>query len=145
MSECDPIVGSGCTTDGQRVPITKSMADAIFAQVEADKAERIKLMPTEKDAIQMLNKAVTRLKELGWNDPIYCPKDGSAFDVVEAGSSGIHKCTYNGEWPKGSWWVHDDVDSYPSRPVLYRRTDAEILAQEKFKKRAHKFRTNKPA
>jgi hypothetical protein len=54
-------------------------------------------MPTEQDAINVLNSAYERLKEFDWNDPIYCPKDGSSFDVIEAGSTGIHRAHYQGE------------------------------------------------
>ena len=68
----------------------------------------------------MMFEARQRLMELGWNDAIYCPKDGSEFDAIEAGSTGIHKCHYSGEWPDGHWWIAGDGDLYPSRPVLYR-------------------------
>jgi hypothetical protein len=59
------------------------------------------------------------LKRLGWNDAIYCPKDGTHFDAIEAGSTGIHDCNYQGEWPEGTWWVFDG-DMWPSRPILFR-------------------------
>jgi len=76
-------------------------------------------MPDERSAIRQLNEAVTRLKELGWNNAIYCPKDGSMFSVIEAESTSIHECNYQGEWPKGSWWIYDG-DMWPSRPILWR-------------------------
>src|SRR5690606_6442320 len=77
------------------------------------------LMPDEKTALQLFFDAWLRLKDLGWSEAVYCPKDGSHFQVIEAGSTGIHDCSYSGEWPKGSWWVYDG-DVWPSRPVLYR-------------------------
>ena len=40
-----------------------------------------------KTALRMMCDAYQRLKDFGWNDAIYCPKDGSIFDVIEAGSS----------------------------------------------------------
>ena len=61
-----------------------------------------------------------RLKRLGWNDIQYCPKDGTVFDAIEAGSTGIHKCYYDGEWPNGHWWVVDETDTWPSLPILFR-------------------------
>lgn len=67
-------------------------------------------MPTEQDAINMMFEASQRLKELGWNNPIYCPKDGSEFDVIQIGSNGIHKAHYSGEWPL-----------YPSYPAMCRK------------------------
>lgn len=82
-------------------------------------------MPTEQDALRVMFDAYTRLKELGWRDAIYCPKDGSSFDVIEAGSSGIHRAHYEGEWPKGTWWVEEAGDLWPSRPCLYRPSPEE--------------------
>ncbi|PZT91958.1 hypothetical protein [Sphingomonas sp.] len=80
------------------------------------------MMPTERDAIEIFHAAFHRLKALGWREAIYCPKDGSSFDAIEPGSTGIHNTSYQGEWPTGSWWI--DGDS-PSRPCLYRPTEAE--------------------
>lgn len=115
----NPVVGWGTTLDGNRVPIRKDFADALWAQAEAEREKRLRDMPTERDAILAMNQAVTRLKELGWKDPIYAPKDGSALDILEAGSTGIHRGHYDGVWPTGSWWIVDD-DLYPTRPVLAR-------------------------
>jgi len=54
--------------------------------------------------------------------PIYCPKDGTTFNVLEAGSTGIFVAHYEGEWPTGSWWIHDEEygDLSPSRPILFK-------------------------
>lgn len=93
-----------------------------MAQVEAATQRRAELMPDEPAAIRMMFEAHQRLKELGWNDAIYCPKDGSEFDVIEPGSTGIHRCHYHGEWPTGKWYIAADGDLWPSRPVLYRKT-----------------------
>jgi hypothetical protein len=77
-------------------------------------------MPTEKEALRAMFNAYQRMRELGWREAIYCPKDGTPFQVVEAGSTGIHECSYSGEWPKGTWWIHADGDVWPSHPILYR-------------------------
>lgn len=74
----------------------------------------------EKAALGGMFKAYLRLKTLGWKDIIYCPKDGTCFDAIEAGSTGVHECTYKGEWPNGHWWVMYDGDMIPSHPVLFR-------------------------
>ena len=84
------------------------------------KAKRAKRMPTEQDAIKELFQAWLRLKELGWQEAMYCPKDGSEFLVIEAGSTGIHRCVYLGKWPKGGYWI--DGGS-PSHPILFRRIE----------------------
>jgi hypothetical protein len=76
-------------------------------------------MPDETAAIRHLFDAQLRLKEFGWKDPVYAPKDGSPLDIIELGSTGIHRGHYEGEWPTGSWWVFDG-DTWPSRPALAR-------------------------
>ncbi len=100
-------------------PLTRAEADALWERVEAEKAARAASMPDEKAALRVLQNAHTRLKELGWRDAIYCPKDGTHFQVIEAGSTGIHDGAYSGEWPNGSWWVYDG-DMWPSRPILFK-------------------------
>lgn len=60
------------------------------------------------------------LRHLGWQDAIYCPKDGSVFLAIEAGSTGVFECSYDGEWPKGTWWIHSAGDMWPSRPILWK-------------------------
>jgi hypothetical protein len=87
-----------------------------IAKARQDRADR---MPDEHAAIKVMFDAWLRLKELGWKEAIYCPKDGSMFLAIEAGSTGIHDCNYEGEWPNGSWWVHDG-DCWPSHPILWK-------------------------
>ena len=96
----------------------------LVAEAEADAASRAKRMPTERDAIAAMFDAYLRLKELGWNDAIYCPKDGTPFLSIEAGSTGIHPTHYSGTWPKGSWWVSEAGDLWPSRPILFKPKEA---------------------
>lgn len=86
--------------------------------------KRAEAMPTEADAIECMFDAFQRLKELGWKEAIYCPKDGTPFDVIEAGSTGIHDCIYVGEWPDGHWWVLSAGDQWPSRPILFKAKSA---------------------
>ena len=101
-------------------PITRAEADAIIAEVNARRAARAAAMPDEKSAIKTMFDAFDRLRELGWREAVYCPKDGSPFEVIEPGSTGIFRCHYEGEWPDGSWWLECDGDIYPSRPILFR-------------------------
>lgn len=127
------IVGHKTMHDGTHLPLYEDEAKEMMTKIREREEKRRALMPTEQDAINMMFEAHQRLRELGWCDPIYCPKDGSQFDVIEAGSTGIHKAHYSGEWPTGSWWVAADGDLWPSRPVMYRRTEAE---KERWKKAA---------
>lgn len=95
-------------------PITEAEASAIWASVEKAGKERAERMPDEKAAISALFEAWQRLKELGWNEPQYCPKDGTSFKVIELGSTGIFDCYYQGEWADGLYMVSDDRDIYPT-------------------------------
>ena len=77
-------------------------------------------MPDDEAALAVMGRAYERLRKLGWRNACYCPKDGSTFEVIEAGSIGIHRAHYEGEWPDGCWWIHEDGDLWPSRPILFR-------------------------
>jgi hypothetical protein len=94
--------------------------EAIVAATEAKEAQRAIDMPDVETAIRAMWAGYQRLRELGWREAMYCPKDGSAFEVIEPGSVGIHYCTYSGEWPTGSWWVESAGDIWPSHPILFR-------------------------
>lgn len=101
-------------------PLTKEMGDRLWAAAEKAAADRAEAMPTDDDAISAMHTAFIRLTELGWRHISYCPKDGSIFDAIEAGSAGIFDCWYDGEWPDGTWWLFDQDDMWPARPVLFR-------------------------
>jgi hypothetical protein len=122
MSGADPIVGHKTFHEpgGTRhEPLRASEAEAMIASAEAARDKREATMPTEAAAISQMFQAYQRLRELGWREAIYCPKDGTEFSVIEPGSTGIHRCTYSGDWPNGSWWIHDG-DTWPARPCLWR-------------------------
>jgi hypothetical protein len=116
----DPVVGHTTFSDGHHEPLRQSEATAIIAASNAAKARRAEQMPDERAAIHAFFDAWLRLKELGWKDAQYCPKDGSLFDVIEPGSTGVHRCRYEGRWPNGGWWMVGDDDLWPSQPVLFR-------------------------
>jgi len=101
--------------------VTRSEFGKLLADIEKHKLNRAEKMPNEKAALKQMSEAFTRLKELGWQEAIYCPKDGSIFKAIEAGSTGIQEsCHYSGEWPTGRWWVSDAGDLWPSRPILFK-------------------------
>lgn len=97
-------------------PLSRADAIAILAQSEHEEAERARTMPDDKTAIRVMWSAYQRLRELGWREATYGPTDGRELDVIEAGSSGIHKATRDSE---RRYWIHDG-DSWPSDPVLFR-------------------------
>lgn len=115
------------------ISVTAEQWNELAAAHDAEDAARAALMPTEQDAIRLMHDAYTRLKALGWNDAIYCPKDGSLFDAIQTGSTGIFKTHYSGEWPDGHWWCEDGGDIWPARPTLYRVTEAELARREQMR------------
>jgi hypothetical protein len=126
----NPVVGHKTfqNADGsyRHEPLHKEEADALLAAVDAAEKDRAARMPDEKAAIHALFDAWLRLKELGWRDAVYCPKDGTPFQIIEAGSTGIFDAYYQGEWPDGYIISHDEHDSYVSRPshtILFKPAD----------------------
>jgi hypothetical protein len=114
--------GHKTLSDGTHLPLSAEEAERLWHDIEAKAAERAARLPDEKACLNAMMDAYVRLRELGWSDAIYCPKDGTPFQVIEAGSTGIFDCHYEGTWPKGSWWVSDGGDLWPSRPILFRPT-----------------------
>jgi len=79
-------------------------------------------MKTKKEH-KLINKLFENYCDLmnyGWKPIEYCPKDGSEFLAIEMGSTGIHKCVYDGKWPDGAWWIKDNNDCFPSNPILFK-------------------------
>jgi hypothetical protein len=101
--------------------LTKEGAEQLLNAAKKQQQWRADMMPSIDDALSMMTQAYHRLKELGWREAMYCPKDGSTFEVIECGSTGIFNCHYNGKWPNG-WWISEDGDLWPSHPVLWRPT-----------------------
>lgn len=109
----------------------------LFGSIAEAEKRRAEQMPTEQHCLRAMFDAYLRLKELGWNDMIYAPKDGQVVDSISVGSTGIHPANYLGEWPEGRWWVHDGGDLWPSTPAMYRKTPAELT---RWAKLSRKFR-----
>ncbi len=124
------VVGHKTIGDGQgghhHEPLTKREADDIWAACEAAREKRAADMPDETAALRSLFEAYQRLNELGWRDAIYCPKDGTLFKAIEAGSTGVHDCHYSGKWPEGHWWILAEGDAWPSRPILFKADLASL-------------------
>jgi hypothetical protein len=99
----------------------------LWKEIKQHKSDRAERMPDDAAALRTMLDVMERLRELGWRDAIYCPKDGTHFNAIEAGSTGIFDCYYDGEWPTGGWWIADGGELYPSRPILFKpkNTDRE--------------------
>lgn len=118
-------------------PLTRAEGEALWSAAKEAEQARAVLMPDEKAAINHMWDGWCRLKELGWREAMYCPKDGTHFQAIEAGSTGIHDCNYQGEWASGSFWLYGDGDVWPSRPVLFKlypeaqaKEDARMVAAQ---------------
>lgn len=122
--ENDPVVGHGTVRndDGtlSHQPLRQSEADALLAAIAEEQARLEAAMPTEASALRAFYDAYKRLKDFGWRDAVYCPKDGSTFDMIEPSNSAPVPGHYDGAWPEGVWWAHDAGDLWPSRPALFR-------------------------
>jgi len=138
--ECDPETGFPML---RHEPLTRFEGESLWNEVKRRDAERIDRIPDEKSAIKAMFDAWLRLKEFGWNDIMYCPKDGTKFRVIENGSTGIFDCIYEGEWPDGHWTMFDGRDSYPSSiaPPLYRLyPEDEIKHKQRMAEAAARWR-----
>lgn len=89
---------------------------------EDKSAARAQSMPTEKDAIRAMYEAWTRLKELGWREGEYMPKDGKRYAGIQSGSTGIHAFTARPLEAGGTMYEVYDGDIWPTRtpPVVFR-------------------------
>jgi hypothetical protein len=112
--------GHKTMSDGRHIPLSSEECAELWEKIEQAREKRERDMPDEHAALLVMGSAIQRLRDLGWADAVYCPKDGSCFDAIEAGSTGVHRCHYLGEWPTGSWWISDEGDLWPARPILWR-------------------------
>jgi len=74
----------------------------------------------EKLILDSMRQQYEALVACGWQDIVYCPKDGTQFLAIVAGQADALRCHYTGEWPTGAWFVQDCGDLWPERPILWR-------------------------
>lgn len=130
MSETGEFSGSMKMADGSRVMLSSDEAKALWEASERADAKAKADFPDEQTALREISRAMQRLRDFKWRDGIYCPKDGSEFEIIEAGSTGVFRCRYDGEWPDGMWMTFADGDVYPSsRPPLMFRLLPEAQAE----------------
>jgi hypothetical protein len=94
MSEKKEYHGSMKMTDGRRVPLSADEAKGMWEAIERSAADRAERIPTSLVALKILSEAKDRMRELGWRDGRYCPRDGRQFAVCEIGSTGM----WHGFW-----------------------------------------------
>lgn len=107
-------------------PITVDTTPAeAFRLFDERDAVRKRVIPDEQTALRLMFEGYQRLKELGWNHAMYCPKDGTVFRSISAGSTGISDATwYDGEWPDGKYWQAEAGDIWPASPILFKNLEA---------------------
>lgn len=144
----DDIVGHKTIETGERdehgfpihrhEPLTRAEGAALLKAANEAKADRERRMPDEQSAIRALFDAWLRLKDFNWREPMYCPKDGSHFNIIELGSTGIFEGAYRGTWPNGSWDSWDDGDSYCSSiaPAMFKLFPEDQAKQDQKRKEA---------
>lgn len=109
----DNYYGHATAADGTHVLLSEKDAQEIWAYVEQQKVIREVSMPTTADALAIRSQARERMRELGWRDGCYCPKDGTPFAAIQHGSTGIFTATMTEEWPYG-WANLEDEGCHPS-------------------------------
>jgi hypothetical protein len=91
--------------------------EKLFGSIEDARKRREKSLPTEQHCLRAIHDAYQRLKELGWNDMVYAPKD-EKVETISVGSTGIHPATWMDGASAGLWWIHDGGDLWPGSPVM---------------------------
>lgn len=101
MSENTKYSGSMTTIDGKRIAITPEQAKAMWEDCERADAERQKQFPDTLSCLQAMSSAAERLRQLGWRNGRYCPRDGTSFAVCQVGSTGMWKGLWTNDSGKG--------------------------------------------
>lgn len=97
----------------------------------ADKKEKDWRDAGEGVLLERMHDAWAGLKACGWREIEYCPKDGSRFLAISAGSTGVFPHHYRGEWPDGHWWCEAHGDLWPSRPILWKPMPSNASLSER--------------
>jgi hypothetical protein len=87
-------------------------------------ADKPRISSKEMPHLLALFDAWRGLKKLGWTEPRYFhfPKDGTEFEIIELGSTGIHRAVRHGGNHTTCW-----VDDWPSQPFLVREIKGKTL------------------
>ena len=129
MTDREFLGGRATLLDGTHVHLSADEARVIVEACEAADAKRRESMPDSMAALRTLHDALTRLRDEGWRDGIYCPKDGLPFALIEFGSTGVFEGSYCGEWPSGSVMFSDGLVN--PRGLLWKPIDHLTEAEAK--------------
>ncbi len=84
-----------------------------------------KISDGTSDSMLVINREVRKLKENGWLAPHPSADKDYWLEMLEPESVGVHSGYCDEE---GSYWVVDQVDCWPSDPMLVRRVGKKQLA-----------------
>lgn len=124
MDEDHDYHGRMTLSDGSHFELSSDEAKSLWDYMKRVEAERAERMPDTRSALAALVSAEQRMKELGWRDSRYCPRNGS-FAVCEIGSTGI--------WAASRWdtYIHyGDSVSSPGSHMFWKPLD-KLDAAEK--------------
>lgn len=122
MSQTQQYQGHVTRIDGSHKPLSCDEAKALWEAMDRAEDQRAAAMPKTVDALQTICFAKERLRELGWREAQYCPKNGDVFAVIEWGCSGMFAASYLGEWPTGNL-LYCDSFTDPAR-CMFKALDA---------------------
>lgn len=103
--------------------LTNAEKQELWQAAMRQKAERDARLPDEMACARALADALHRLQDLGWRDAHYARGELADVEMIEVGSTGIHR----GYRDQYGFWINADGDTSPSRPLVYRilTTDRE--------------------
>lgn len=110
--------GSMTMADGSRVALSADEAKSLWDSIEKATAERAVRLPDAHACLAAMSSASSRMKELGWRESTYCPRDGSLFAVCEIGSTGMWTANFSGEYI-----IYADCVKKPGRHMFFKPLD----------------------
>ena len=81
----------------------------------------------EVKLLERMHDAWAGLKQCGWKEAIYAPKDGTRFLSIEAGSTGVFPCYWmDNKLNGGGFWSEAHGDLWPANPVLWKPLPSNV-------------------
>ena len=103
---------------------------AILAEAEQQRDQRARALPTLDHCLIAMVQIMQRLRELGWRDAEYAPRDRT-FLGITPGSTRAVRCVHLGG-AEGAFFCEDGDDFWPVRILVWRElTDADRREADK--------------
>lgn len=104
--------------DGSRKAMTAEEAKVLWDAIKTTQKNRAEHLPDARSCLTALYSAKERLRELGWRESTYCPRDGSVFAVCEIGSTGMWTAFFADPYIQ-----YADCVSSPGRAMFFKPMD----------------------